>query len=161
MRSWDRMLGMRLAALLIAGFLPACQSNDTGNTSAPTLLVTNATCQSGHCDSLEILAFPSNRPRTPGGLWSIDLGLMTGPQSCVTLPPSATFRVAGPDSTGVVRSVTYTWTPALSLSLGAIAPADGRLDANPTTAEFLPASAAGWRVTLPGSQIISGSGCVR
>jgi hypothetical protein len=150
------------AALLIAGFLGACQSNDTAGTSTtPTLLVTNATCLSGHCDSLEILAFPSNQPLTPGGLWSIDLGLMTGPQACVTLPPSATFRVTGPDSTGVVHTVIYTWTPAVSLSLGAIAPEGGRLQASPTTAAFVPASAAGWRVTLPGSQLLSDSGCVR
>ena len=149
-------------ALVVAGFLPACQSNDPGGTSTtPTLLVTNATCLSGRCDSLEILAFPTDQPLTPGGYWSIDLGLMTGPQACVTLPPSATFRVTGPDSTGVVHTVTYTWTPALSLSLGAIAPGGGRLQASPTTAAFVPGSAAGWRVTLPGSQLLSDSGCVR
>ena len=149
------------AALLITGFLGACQSNDTAGTSTtPTILVTNGTCLSGHCDSLEILAFPSNQPLTPGGFWSIDLGLMTGPQACLALPPSATFRVTGPDSNGIVHTINYAWTPTVSLSLGSIAPADGRLQASPTTAVFVPASAAGWRVTLPGPQLTSDSACL-
>jgi len=67
-----------------------------------TLLVTNGTCQGGHCDSLRVLDFPSNQPLTPGGYWSLDLGLITASEACFTLPPTAAFHVIGvrPDGTG-------------------------------------------------------------
>src|SRR5689334_3365119 len=59
--------------------------------AAPTVLVTNGTCVDAHCDSLRVLAFPSNQPRTPAGFWSLDLGVLADRQGCFTLPPSATF----------------------------------------------------------------------
>ena len=127
--------------------------------SGVTLLVTNGSCLSGRCDSIEVLGFPDNQPRTPGGYWSVALGLITGSQGCLTLPPSATFRVIGVHNDGTADTTVYTWTPAASLSLGSIAPAGNRLQATPTTAAFVPANAAGWRVTLPGPQLIANSAC--
>jgi hypothetical protein len=125
-----------------------------------TLLVTNETCRSGRCDSLEVLAFPSNQPNTPGGLWSVDLGLITTPQACFTLPPSASFHVIGVHGNGTTDTITYTWTSAKSLSLGAQPPSSSRIQASPSTAAFVPTNAAGWRITFPtGSQATPSAVC--
>src|SRR6266542_5311383 len=101
--------------------------------SGVTLLVTNETCLSGRCDSLEVLGFPSNQPNTPGGLWSVDLGLITKSQACFTLPRSATFHVIGVRGDGTADTITYTWTSAKSLSLGAQPPSSSRIQASPST----------------------------
>ena len=84
-----------------------------------TLLVTNASCAPGPCMAQEVLAFPSNQPETPGGDWSLDLGTMTGPQLCVTIPISATFLVSGPGET-----TTFDWTTAKPVSLGVQQPSE-------------------------------------
>ena len=109
--------------------------------------VTNQTCVQGQCDSLEVLGFPSTQPNTPGGLWSLDLGTLAGQEACLTIPPSATFRVIGSDT------VTITWTRALGLSLGAIPPSASRIQAAPSTGDFVPSQASGWSVTLPGGTL--------
>ena len=114
-----------------------------------TLLVTNGTCVSGRCDSLEVLGFPSNQPATPGGFWSVDLGLITTPQACFTLPASATFHVIGENGDGTADTLTYTWTSASALALGAQPPSSSRIQASPNTTAFVPADAAGWRITFP------------
>jgi hypothetical protein len=128
--------------------------------SGVTLLVTNGTCQGGHCDSLRVLGFPSNQPLTPGGLWSLDLGLITASQACLTLPPTAAFHVIGMRGDGTADTTTFTWTSAKSLSLGALPPSSSRFQAGPSTTAFVPASAAGWRITVPdGSQATPSSVC--
>ncbi len=125
-----------------------------------TLLVTNGTCLAGRCDSLRVLGFPSKQPLTPGGFWSLDLGLITTSQACLTLPPSATFRVIGVGGDGTADTITYTWTSAKALSLGAQPPSSSRIQASPSTTAFVPANAAGWRVTFPtGSQATPSSVC--
>ena len=134
-------------------FLPlitlACSST-VAPRAGVTLLVTNGTCSAGSCSPFEILGFPENQPRTPGGLWSIDLGPLTGPAACVTLPLSATFLVIGGADT-----TTYLWTTALPLSLGAQPPSASRLFATPSTSSFVPAAAAGWSAILPGVAQVS------
>jgi hypothetical protein len=136
-------------------FLPlialACSSTVEPH-SGITLLVTNGTCGAGSCSPLEILGFPDNQPGTPGGLWSIDLGLVTGSAACVTLPLSAKFLVIGGADT-----TTYLWTTARPLSLGAQSPSASRIFASPSTSSFVPAAAAGWRATLPGAAQVSAS----
>ena len=125
-----------------------------------TLLVTNGTCVSGHCDSLEVLGFPSNQPATPGGFWSVDVGLITTPQACFTLPASATFHVISEHGDGTADTLTYTWTSASSLALGAQPPSSSRIQASPSTTAFVPADAAGWRITFPtGSKATPSSVC--
>jgi len=114
--------------------------------SGVTLLVTNGTCTPGPCASLEILGFPATQAHTPGGFWSLDLGPITGPQACLTLPESAQFRIIGPADTA-----TITWTTAVAMSLSALSPSSSRLMAAPSTKGFVPAAANGWRITLPGS----------
>ncbi len=117
---------------------------------AVTLLVLNGSCTAGHCDSLRVLGFPSNQPLTPGGFWSIDLGSLTGRQACSVIPPSATFRVIGINADSSRDTVTFTWTGATALSLGAQPPSSSRLQAAPSTTSFVPMQARGWQITLPG-----------
>jgi hypothetical protein len=116
----------------------------------------------GRCDSLRVLAFPGNQPHTPGGFWSLDLGLITTSEACFSLPPSAAFYVYGDRPNGTVDTTVFGWTNAQSLSLGAQSPSSSRIQANPSTNAFVPANAAGWEITLPGgSQATPGSACAR
>ena len=128
--------------------------------AAVTVLVTNGTCADAHCDSLRVLAFPSNQPRTPAGFWSLDLGVLAGRQGCFTLPPSATFRVIGVNPDSSRDTTTFDWTPARAVSLGSQAPSDSRFWASPSTIEFQPDHATGWRITLPGdSSVVAAAPC--
>jgi hypothetical protein len=149
-----------LGTILLVLFVTVACSTAVEPRSGVTLLVTNGTCQGGHCDSLQVLGFPSNQPLTPGGFWSLDLGLITASQACFTLPPSAAFHVIGVRGDGTADTTTFTWTIAKSLSLGALPPSSSRFQASPSTTAFLPASAAGWRITVPsGSQASPSSVC--
>jgi len=128
--------------------------------SGVTLFVTNASCQAARCDSLRVLGFPSNQPLTPGGLWSIDIGLVTASEACLILPPSAAFHVIGLRADGRADTTTYTWTSAKSLSLGALPPSSSRFQVLPSISAFVPSTAAGWRITIPtGSQATPSSAC--
>lgn len=152
---------VRCSSMLVMSCLVACQANEAASATLtpPTVLILNGSCAVGHCDSVEVLGFPSNAPVVPAGLWSLDLGLMTGQQLCVRLPPSARFVVSGPVD-GVMRSDTTIWTPAISLSLGSVSPPGPHWQVSPTTAAFVPATATGWRATLPGNQVALDTGCV-
>lgn len=135
------------AALLVLTGL-ACSSSIAPRT-AITVRVANSTCAMTRCDSLEVLAFPGNQPRTPGGFWSIDLGVLTTFEQCFTLPPSATFRVIGVNPDGSRDTTTFTWTTADPVSLGVQAPSGFRAQASPSTTAFVPAGSPGWSITLP------------
>lgn len=149
---------LRTVSLIV--FATISCSSSVEPRSGVTLLVTNGTCQGGHCDSLRVLGFPSNQPNTPGGLWSLDLGLVTASQACLTLPPTAVFRVIGVRDGGGADTTSITWTNAKSLSLGAQPSASSRIFASPSTPTFVPADAAGWQITVPGgSQPTSSSAC--
>lgn len=113
-----------------------------------TVLVTNSTCNPGPCTSVRILAFPDDQhqPHTPGGLWSLDLGIVSTASACLNIPASAEFNVTGPNGT-----TTYLWSTAHGLALGSLSPSQPALTAAPSTGRFVPASAAGWSVALPGS----------
>jgi hypothetical protein len=118
--------------------------------SGVTLLVTNGTCQGGHCDSLRVLGFPINQPNTPGGLWRLDLGLLTAPQACFTLPPKAVFLLIAVRDDGGADTSRITWTNSRALSLGTLSPSSSSIAASPSTTSFVPADAAGWQITVPG-----------
>jgi hypothetical protein len=111
------VLGPTVGSQSLRGALTATQHLDVSMaaTPLPTLRVTNGTCGGGHCDSIAVLAFPDNQPRTPGGYWSVLLGTVTGSAACFTLPPSATFTVSGPSSTTV-----FTWTPAIRITVAGL-----------------------------------------
>lgn len=116
--------------------------------STVRLFVDNATCATGSCSPIRILGFPDNQPRTPGGFWSIDLGVIRGASACFTLPKSREFRVTAYPSG---QTTTISWTPSLPLSLAAEPDTASIILASPTTPSFLPASSRGWNIRLPGS----------
>ncbi len=138
-----RFLWIAAATLLVA-----CAKDVVGPRSGVTLLITNATCVAGACDSVRILAFPSDQPNTPGGLWSVDLGVMNTPQKCFILPPSATFYV---------NTTPFVWTTLVPVSIAAQAPGASVLFAHPSTSQFTPANAAGWAITLPTDSVVTES----
>src|SRR5438309_9383656 len=92
------------AALLI--LLAGC-SDGTGPVLPSKLFVTNTTCAAGPCATFEVLAFPENQPTTPAGNWSLDLGAVTGPTACLTIPASAAFTIT--DAGSGAKTVTR-WT---------------------------------------------------
>ena len=153
------MKHVRGAVVLLVVAVLAC-SSVVDPKSDITLLVTNSSCLKGRCDSLEVLGFPSNQPLTPGGFWSIDLGLLTTPKACFKLPPAATFRVIGVNDDGTRDTTTFTWTTVAPLALGVQAPSGFRTQASPSTTAFVPATSAGWSITLPSeSHASSGPPC--
>jgi hypothetical protein len=144
------------ASLLV---FAACSSSVEPR-SGITLLVANGSCMPGPCSSQEVLAFPSNQPNTPGGYWSLDLGTMSAPELCITIPASATFRVIGINADSSADTTEFIWTTALPVRLGVQAPSASRIFASPSTSKFVPATAAGWSITLPGgSHVVPASAC--
>jgi hypothetical protein len=122
-----------------------------------TLLVRNTTCDPGPCQAIRVLAFPNNQPLTPGGAWSIDLGVVTTAIACLTIPPSAHFDVTDAGTGGV--TVTR-WTTNDALALAPWSPSDARFTAGPTTPSFVPATSMSWSVALPGSAVpAAAEGC--
>lgn len=88
------MIGSSCSKLLPAlSLLTIACSSTLGPPDEVMLLVTNGSCATGPCSALRILGFPSDQPRTPGGFWSIDLGLLTGPSVCLRLPLSRDFTI--------------------------------------------------------------------
>ena len=157
-RLWSRV-GVAGACCSLA-LAPLACSSTVEPRAGVTLLVTNESCQSGQCDPLEVLAFPSVQPNTPGGFWSLDLGTISTAQKCFTLPPTAQFKVIGQHSDGGADTVTYTWTNASGLSLGALPQGQSRIQAKPTTSAFVPATASGWRIDVPsGVQATQDNAC--
>ena len=152
---------MTLAAIAAAA---GCSSGDPTSTNNPApkaamLLVTNSTCASGHCDSIDVLAFPSYQYASPGGPRTIDLGIVAAATACLSLPVADTIRVTATDNYGYSSTTTYTWNPLGTLTLGTITPSGNRLVATPSTSAFIPANSPGWIATLPGSQAAAGAAC--
>ncbi len=147
--------------LVAAALATGCDSGaDTTSTPTVSLLVTNSSCVASHCDSIDVLLFPANQPHTPGGFWSVDLGVITTPTACIKLPASAHFYVIAAPARSSADTTTYSWTPAASFALGAIAPGGSRIMASPTTATVtIPAGTTGWGATLPGTQAAATAEC--
>ena len=151
-----RRWGSRFKSLQKASTLPAllvvfaCTSPTEPGPSG-TLLVTNATCDSGQCSSLQVMGFWTQQPvYTPGGPWSMDLGTVSTEYACLTLPGVDSFRVGSPTETR-----TYYWTSRDSLSLGILEPGSSSFQAGPSTGAFVPANSAGWSITLPGGTAVT------
>jgi hypothetical protein len=142
-RALGPLLPLPLLLLLLLSTSACSSSTEPG--AAGTLLVVNATCDSGACTPLSVYAFPENQPHTPGGFWAIELGLVMGPVSCFALPRSRHFDVTNAD-TGA--TITYTWTADDPVAVGAVAAYASHFP-SPTSDTFVPARSAGWRVTLP------------
>jgi hypothetical protein len=127
--------------------LVACSPVEGQSTAVP-IQVSNATCAAGPCRPIRVLAFPLNQPRTPGGLWSLELGTLSTTSACLAIPAEAKFLIIGATThdTVVVR-----WTSRDSVALGSLAPGESRFPAQPTTGYFVPRRKHGWSVALPGS----------
>jgi hypothetical protein len=117
-----------------------------------TLLVTNATCSSSQCSSFQVRGLPRNLPPVPAGPRSLDLGTVTMESACLTVPAADTFWI------GETPTV---WTSNNLLSLALLEPGEFWGFATPSTSAFVPASSAGWRVTLPGDTAVTPSGVCR
>lgn len=149
----------RAIALCALVMIPGCSSSTAMDTAsaAVTVRVVNTTCGGGGCMALRVLAFPDNQPHTPGGFWSLDLGVITSESGCVTLPQTAAFTVT---DAGAGKTTTYSWTTNDPVSLGTIPSTASRIQASPSTNQFIPMSASGWSVALPSSTTVSpGSAC--
>ena len=137
-----------IAAVTLVGGALAC-SSFLDPLSSVTLRVTNTTCTPGPCAAVRVLAFPDNQPDTPGGPWSLDLGVITTPTACVTIPSKAAFYIiAEPEN----ETTTVSWDSRKGVSLGGQTDATPPIQAVLTTSSFVPMSAAGWRVDLPGGK---------
>jgi hypothetical protein len=145
---------VRQIVLLI--LLAGCRDG-TGPAAPSKLFVTNTTCAAGPCATLEVLAFPENQPRTPAGMWSLDLGAVTGVSACLTIPASATFTI---EDAGTGHKTVLRWTTAQRVSIGLVPPGETGFQASPSTGTFVAAHAAAWSVALPGSATpVPGSAC--
>lgn len=177
---WIRGVSWQLLACAFLGAI-ACTSA-TQPTTSPTLLVNNSTCALGRCTTLEIRAFvwKFTAPQPPQGFEAI--GEVPPGQSCLQFPPSWTFKIIGPDSTGVVDTLAITWTPSDtdqvyvvavdsavfhsgmdsaqvdSLNHGLLPYFDGLGGgAVGETSNFVPGTSHGWKVSFPSSPVFSAS----
>ena len=110
-----RHLVLALAAIAVS----ACARDVVEPRSGVTLLVTNASCVRGPCESMRVLAYPGVQPETPGGFWSLDLGVVATAQKCFVLPSSAHFYVISEPANASVDTTTFTWTTLAPLTLSA------------------------------------------
>jgi hypothetical protein len=146
------------ALVVSAVFLALACSSMTEPRVPVTLLVTNATCDSGTCSPIEVRGFPSDQPNTPGGPWSLKLGTVSTASACLTLPSADTARVTNAD-TG--ETTTYVWTIDDLLALGTLEPGESWFQAKASTSEFVPGNAAGWAIALPGATTATPAGACR
>ena len=134
-----------LPALLIVFACTSATEPEPG--PSVTLLVTNATCDPGPCSSFQVRGIWTHQPvATPGGPWSMDLGTVSTGSACLTLPGADTFRV---------NTRPYVWTSRDSLSLGILEPGQFPGHVSRSTSAFVPASSAGWSLTLPGGTAVT------
>jgi hypothetical protein len=73
----------------------------------------------------------------------------------LTLPDHAEFTVSGPSASD---KVTYTWTSADAVSLGAISSSESRIQAHPNTGSFVPTESKGWEITMPSGGRVAAAG---
>ncbi|MEZ4456827.1 MAG: hypothetical protein R2882_09805 [Gemmatimonadales bacterium] len=147
--STSRVRGFVLLAAGFGGIATAGCQAPAAPAEPATLLVTNATCLQGTCQPIEVRAFPSNQPQTPGGFWAVELGSVVGEQACLTIPATAEFLIVA--VAGNERDTTVIeWNTSMAMALGSN-PAGPVLipDIRPSTESFVPSGAGGWRVTLP------------
>jgi hypothetical protein len=105
---------------------------------------------------LRIDGYPDLHPAIPQPLGGIvRLGAVAGFGSvCLVFPDSISIRVVGGGTTG-----TTTWTTASSFTVTALDTINA-LDEVGQTSAFVPESAAGWSVTMPGNGTAPVSGAI-
>jgi hypothetical protein len=126
---------LKLAATLLLLALTACSSK----TYAPTVFITNATCSSGPCRTLQVLAYDETvqAPPVPGG-WRFELGYVSSPSGCLTFPHST------PATGNGVTFATMTVADGFQLSARDVQ----TLVETRNTSTFVPQDAPGWSVTF-------------
>jgi len=132
--------------LLAAMALSSCGSSS--NPSGPIMInVTNATCSSGQCTSMQVVAhLQLTTPPPPGG-WIVILGTVSSPSACLVIPASGTFNgTVG----GTPKPVQWSTSNTFTLT--------GDNAAQPTR-EFVPDQAPGWSVTFPGGSLAPAAPC--
>lgn len=82
-------------------------------------------------------------------MWHLDLGELTGPQNCFSLPAAAKFLIVGENGDGSSDTSTVSWSNAQGIRLGTWPPHAPSFQALPSTQIFVPATAAGWSIRLP------------
>jgi hypothetical protein len=149
---------IRSPILLAAAALAACSPSAAGpNGSSPnipatrtvaggtTLRVFNPTSNSYEISASPVLNPPI--PQPPGGL--IDLGPAAPGTSCLLLPARFDeFMTTLPSG----QRDTLTWRSSAPLSILALGQGT---DLSASTPYFVPDSAAGWTITVPGNGVVS------
>jgi hypothetical protein len=143
-----RFAGTGVLVLVVSG-LVGCSST-TEPRAVPTLLVANASCDSGSCRTLYLSAFVYKWrvPQPPAGC--MYLGTSRSRLTCVAFPASQTLTVRGSNDT-----VYVTWTPSDTLYVSAwdsAADAAGGSTRDSwvgKSADFAPGEAGGWSVVFP------------
>lgn len=162
---------LRVWAVVLA--VPGGCAETTAPRLLPTVLVTNAMCDAGRCGTLQIRAFVWKFTVPQPVVGSEVLGYVDPGERCLTFPPSWSFQIIGPDTTGRVDTTTITWTPFDTIPIYLIAvdsalfgsqpdsaqvdsiryaiwPFDGIAQASVgETANFAPGGAPGWSITFP------------
>ena len=148
---------MKAAAVVLLVTLAACSPK----AYAPTVLVTNETCNAGQCRSLQILAFDASSqyqsaPPFPGvSGWGFPLGDVTSASACLTFPHSTPLTLNGQTLATLTVADPFTLIARDTLTL---------IEA-PRTGTFVPQDAQGWSVTLdtapvgPGTPIAMDKAC--
>ena len=150
-RSWA------MCAVLAASM--ACRSDESTTMPqiTPTLLITNNTCDSVECGTLEVRVFFESFlqwiPENPLGLRAAaGAGWYVAPgQKCFAFDPY-TITITGPDSTGAVHTTHHTWTAADTDGLYLVAVDSGTLNVRGVTATFVQSQSPGWAVAFPSQQ---------
>lgn len=171
---WSVCRVVGLTAVTMAGW--SCSSS--GPRPLPTVLVTNASCDSGRCTTLEIRAFvwKSTVPQDPSGFEK--LGEVPPGRTCLTFPPYWKLLVIGPDTAGHTDTTTTIWTPddgseiyltAVDSALYYSGPDSAQADSLTRglipyfdkftgttvgeTPDFSPGTAPGWAVSYPNAPV--------
>ena len=132
-----------------------CSSSAAPTYSAITIQIQNATCETA-CASMRVAGLPTHPAfSTPGGAWNFTVATVTNSSTCIVLRDSAMFIVASTTSADTER-----WSPrdslALAVNIRGIEPWPPNAY---VTNGFLPASAPGWTVTLPGGAVTPSQPC--
>ena len=139
------MNALRVLRSVLLASVAACRST-TAPPSPVSLFVQNGSCTSTGCDTVYVAAVPNTQPGTPGGIWVFNLGMVTGPSACLSIPGARTFRIIAQPSGHETR---IEWTTADTLYLGLTRIPMSRMDGIPNNPGFSPAAATGWSITFP------------
>lgn len=118
---------------------------------APTLLVTNASCDSGPCVPFDVGVVPGNFSymSCPELGCYVSLATVDSRSLCIRLPDTLSETVLRWDTQGhVIDSTHITWTPDVPAGLVAT---PLTFDRQMHGGAFIPANSPGWSISIPGA----------